>query len=302
MTDNPEPNSHREQNTIRRPADVSGIGFFTAADVTVRFLPAPPDHGIAFQRIDLPASDPIPALIEYTVPRQRRTAVEYHGATVEMTEHVLAALAGLQIDNCLVQINGPEPPGVDGSSAPFVEALLEAEITGQGTLRRRLRIEKAVTVRAEDGRSEITARPAPHGDLALEYRLDYGARSPVPAQEYAIRVSRQSFLSELAFARTFVLEAEVDALRKQGYGRRTTAADLLVFADDGTVIGNQLRAGDECARHKLLDCLGDFALLGCDLAGTVTASRSGHRLNRELVRRLIKAHPQIRPSATRRAA
>ena len=131
MTHSPEKAQLRPQRTIRRTAETTGIGFFTGADVTIRFLPAPADYGIAFQRVDLADSESIPALIEYTVPRQRRTSLEHRGVTVEMTEHVLAALAGLQIDNCLVQLNGPEPPGCDGSSIAFVDALLEAEIVDQ---------------------------------------------------------------------------------------------------------------------------------------------------------------------------
>src|SRR4051812_32042999 len=118
--------SARRQRTIARPASVTGVGFLTGASITLRFLPADDDFGIAFQRTDLAGTAPIPANLDYVVPRQRRTAISRQGARVEMVEHVMAALAGLQIDNCLVQLDGPEPPGCDGSSLDFIRALLEA--------------------------------------------------------------------------------------------------------------------------------------------------------------------------------
>ena len=151
VTHSPEKTQLRPQRTIRRPAEATGIGFLTGADVTIRFLPAAADDGIAFQRVDLADSEPVPALIEYTVPRKRRTSIKHRGVTVEMTEHVLAALAGLQIDNCLVQLNAPEPPGCDGSSIAFVDALLEAEIVDQNALRQQFVIENTVRICAEDG-------------------------------------------------------------------------------------------------------------------------------------------------------
>ena len=301
VTLSPEKTQLRPQHTIRRTAETSGIGFFTGADVTIRFIPAPADHGIAFQRVDLTDSEPVPALIEYTVPRRRRTSIEHRGVTVEMTEHVLAALAGLQIDNCLVQLNAPEPPGCDGSSMAFVDALLEADIVDQNALRKQFVIENMVRICAEDGSSEISAKPSIHKALTIEYQLDYGASSPIPPQNFAIKITPESFVRELAFARTFVLESEVASLKKQGYGSRTTAKDLLVFGDHG-IVDNQLRADDECVRHKILDCLGDLAFIGSDVCGRVSAFRSGHRLNGDLVRRLRTAYPKTFGSAHTHAA
>src|SRR5262245_64877192 len=111
--------THRLQRTIARAVGVSGVGFLTGADVELRFVPTPADHGIVFLRTDRLYAPPVPARVEYTVPRQRRTAIQRCGVAVEMIEHVLAALAGLQIDNCLVELNAPEPPGCDGSSRVF---------------------------------------------------------------------------------------------------------------------------------------------------------------------------------------
>lgn len=287
----------RLQRTIQRSVKISGTGLFTGAESTLHFLPAAANHGIAFQRTDVPASPPIPALIDYTVPRRRRTAIAHRGVVVEMTEHVMAALAGLQIDNCLVQLNAPEPPACDGSSLKFVDALLEAGIVEQQEPRQRLVVESEVRVGPDDGSCDIVARPLGQRTLAISYQLDYGPRCPIQPQVLTVEISPESFVNELAFARTFVLEEEVEAMRQQGYGRRATAKDLIVFGQHG-VVDNSLRAPDECVRHKILDCLGDFALIGCDLHGFFNAYRSGHELNRDVVRLLKQSHAKNMGTST----
>ncbi len=281
--------SPRLQQTLAEPVETQGVGFLTGADVTVRFLPAAPHHGIQFQRLDVPGSEPIPAHIDYAIPRDRRTALANRDVTVELTEHVLAALAGLQIDNCLVQLDAPETPGCDGSSMAFVEALLSTEIVPQTEPRVCFVVEHSTQVAGEEG-SSIVALPSKTSGLTVEYVLDYGADSPIPFQHFLIEITPETFVQELAFARTFILESEIEALRSAGYGRRTSEKDLLIYGEEG-ILGNALRAQNECVRHKILDCLGDFALIGCDLIGHFRAHRSGHRLNRELVRELQHGHP-----------
>jgi UDP-3-O-acyl N-acetylglucosamine deacetylase len=276
----------RSQRTIAHSAELSGVGFFTGADVSVRFLPANEDTGIAFLRTDISGAEPIPASIEYAVPRFRRTAIERRGVSVELIEHVMAALAGLRIDNCLVEINAPEPPGLDGSCLAFAEALWDAGIVEQSAPRQTLTVSEEGVVRSEHGADEIVVGPsATGGGLTVGYQLDYGDDSFIPQQSFSITLTPENFLREVAFARTFILEGEVKYLQSQGYGLRTTAKDLLIFGPQG-VIDNSLRTDDECARHKVLDCLGDLALIGCDVVGEVRAFRSGHRLNAELVRHL----------------
>jgi len=276
---------YRLQRTIARPAEVTGIGFLTGADVTLRFLPAEENHGIVFRRVDRPGMPSVPATIDYTLPRERRTAVARGDAVVEMTEHVLASLAGLQVDNCLVELNAPEPPGCDGSALPFVDALLTADFHQQTSARRIVRVETPTSAVDSDNQSEITAKPIAKPALVVNYQLDYGPQSPIPPQSLALEITPQTFREELAFARTFILESEVAALKAQGYGTRVTPKDLLVFSEQG-IIDNRLRINDECVRHKMLDCLGDFALLGSDVHGFFAATRSGHQLNREIVRRM----------------
>lgn len=275
----------RKQRTIRKPAEVKGIGYLTGVDVTVRFLPATANEGIQFQRTDLPDSRPIPALLDFAVPRERRTTLERDGICVEMTEHVLAALSGLKIDNCTVELNASETPGCDGSALWFAEALMEAEPIELDVTAECYKIDSEIVLSSDDGKSEIVSRPLMMDSLVIGYQLDYGSQSPIPAQMLNVEIDEEAFMKEIAPCRTFVLETEVKALRALGYGQRISNKEILIFGENG-LIDNELRFEDECARHKILDCLGDLALLGGELNGFVSGYRSGHRLNRDLARRL----------------
>ena len=252
----------------------------------MRFRPAAADTGVVFVRTDLPGRPSVPAHIRHVIPRQRRTTLQQGEATVEMVEHVLAALAGLRIDNCTVEIDAPETPGCDGSSQAFVEALSAVGAVELDRERETLVIDRPVTVR--EGQSTLTAHPGDGEGLVLSYHLDYGRHTPIGAQSLFVDVSPESFRKELAASRTFLLEAEAVALRQAGIGRRTTESDLLIFGPEG-VIGNELRYPDECVRHKILDMVGDLALLNKDLCGHVVAHRSGHQLNAALVRKLFES-------------
>ena len=280
----------RSQRTLRQAVETQGVGLFTGTDARLRFLPAPADHGIVFQRIDVAGSAPIPARIEFVTSTLRRTAIARDGVQVEMIEHVMAALAGLQIDNCLIEIDGPEVPGFDGSCREICNLLLAAEAVEQDRTREVISLLMPVQVSAEDGEVDVVARPMNNNGLAITYQLDYGDRSPIPPQNLTIEITPESFVRDIAFARTFVLESEVAALQAAGYGRRVTHQTLLVFDANGRVIDNELRAPDEPVRHKILDCIGDFALIGADLRGYFNAYRSGHRHNHDLVRRILLTH------------
>ena len=291
--------TQRYQRTLKRSAVLKGFGFLTGADITLSLHPADENYGIRFQRVDLAGTEPIPATLDHVVPRQRRTAISRGKATVEMIEHVMAALAGMQVDNCLVQLNAPEPPGVDGSCLPFVQMLLDAGIENQ-TAHREIRVVRkdAFCDSASDG-AEISAGPVFRRTLVITYELDYGPRSPIKPQLLTFEFSPDAFVANIAYARTFILETEVKALKAQGYGSRVTEKDLLIFGEHG-VIGNRLRADDECARHKILDCIGDFALLGCDIHGHFRAYRSGHNLNHAICQQVAAANRTI--ESVRRAA
>jgi UDP-3-O-[3-hydroxymyristoyl] N-acetylglucosamine deacetylase/3-hydroxyacyl-[acyl-carrier-protein] dehydratase len=278
--------TRRLQRTIAREAVVRGVGFLQGADVSLRFRPAEAGTGVVFLRSDLPGRPVVPAHIDNVIPRQRRTTIQQGEATVEMVEHVMAALAGLRVDNCLVEIDAPETPGCDGSSQAFVEALHEAGIVELNQERETLVIDRPISVR--EGQAVLTAHPGDGTSLVLSYQLDYGRETPIGAQSLFVDVSPETFREELAPCRTFLLETEARALREAGIGARTTESDLLIFGPEGP-IGNHLRFPDECVRHKILDMVGDLALLAHDLCGHVVAHRSGHQLNAALVRKLVES-------------
>jgi UDP-3-O-acyl N-acetylglucosamine deacetylase len=274
-----------KQRSLAGVATVTGFGYWSGRDVCVQFHPAAPGSGIVFVRSDLTPPRRIPARIERRVEVPRRTALADAGANVEMVEHILAALYGLGVDNCEIHVDAPEMPGCDGSALPFVEALLGAGLVEQPASKRRLVVTEVTRVGNEE--CWVEARPGKPGQLAIKYRLDYGAESAIGRQTIELAVSAESFRQELAPARTFLLEEEAQWLRSRSLGTRVTNRDLLVYGRDG-VIDNELRFDDECVRHKALDLVGDLALAGCEIVGHVTAYKSGHRLNAELVKVLLK--------------
>lgn len=274
----------RQQRTIARSATVAGFGYWSGSDVQVEFRPAPPDSGVTFVRRDLSPSVRIPAGVEHRIDAPRRTVLRSGGASVEMVEHILAALFGLHIDNCEVWVDAPEMPGCDGSSQAFVEALALAGVESQTSMRRAI-VVREVT-RLGDKNVWIEARPSPMNGLSVKFHLDYGQGNCVGEQTFSLPITIDSFRRELAPSRTFLLKSEADWLLSQGLGSRVTPQDLLIFDGEGP-IDNPLRYRDECVRHKTLDLIGDLALAGCDLVGHFVAYRSGHRLNADLVRSLL---------------
>jgi UDP-3-O-acyl N-acetylglucosamine deacetylase len=277
---------HRYQRTLAAPAEVRGVGFITGARVRARLLPAPVDTGVVFRRADLPGSLSVPARVDQVSGTQRRTTLGPPGRGVTLVEHLLAALAGLRVDNCAVELDGPEPPGLDGSAAGFVRAIQSAGTVLQTERRAVWGVAEPVIVSA--GGATIGLHPADGPGLRVSYFLDYGYSAPIPRQSHTVEVRPESFAREVAVCRTFLTEPEAQALRVQGVGAHLTPADLLVFGRRGP-IDNRPRFADEPARHKVLDMIGDLALCGFDLAGHVVAYRSGHALNVELARRLTAA-------------
>jgi UDP-3-O-[3-hydroxymyristoyl] N-acetylglucosamine deacetylase len=277
--------NHRQQRTIARAAEVRGIGFLTGASVRLRFVPAPPGSGVVFVRTDLRPRAQIPAHICNVTGTQRRTTIGHAPAQVGLVEHVLAALAGLHIDNCVVELNAPEPPGLDGSALRFVEALGEAGIELQPERRDLWCVESPVKLQTNG--ATLSLHPVETAGFTVSYFLDYGPTAPIIRQVHTQTITPGSFAHEIAMCRTFILESEVEELRRLGLGARTTAADLLIFGRHGP-INNKVRFANEPARHKILDLIGDLSLLGADLCGHIVAYRSGHPLSIELVRTLFR--------------
>lgn len=277
----------RRQRTLARPAEVRGVGMVTGKHVRLRFCPATPDSGVAFLRTDLPGATPIPARVDSVTGTARRTTLGTGPNQVTLVEHVLAALAGMRVDNCLVEIDGPEPPGLDGSSEGYADTLQAIGTVLQAPRRARLTLTEPVTV-TRDG-ATLSIYPRPGDDLLVSYLLDYGPGSPIAPQSLTQLINPDRFRQELARCRTFVLEQEALELQRQGVGRHLKPSELLVFGPKG-LIDNRLRFPDEPARHKILDLVGDLALCGFDLVGHVVAYRSGHPLNVELARALTRVY------------
>jgi len=273
----------RSQRTIRRPVAVSGCGYWSGCANRVEFHPAPAGTGVVFVRADLDPPVRIPASIESRVEANNRTNLSASGAQVHMVEHVLSALAGLEIDCCLVRVHGEEMPGLDGSSQAFVEALDAAGIEHLAAPLEPVVVEDIL--RVGDHSAWIEASPPLFPGLSIDYELDYGP-GPIGRQQHALRMTPASYREELAAARTFISAADAEGLRGAGLGLAVATRDLLVFGPDGP-IDNSLRWGDECVRHKMLDVVGDLALAGRPIHGHVRAHRSGHRLNAALVAALL---------------
>lgn len=286
---------YRYQRTLAAPAEVRGVGFITAARVRVRFLPAPADSGIVFRRTDLPGSPAVPARVPNVTGTQRRTTLGSPPAGITLVEHLLAALAGLRIDNCTIELDGPEPPGLDGSAAGFVSVLHRAGAALQPARRPVWSVETPVILTG--GGATLALHPADGPGLRASYTLDYGLAAPIPRQAFTFDVRPENFVREVASCRTFLTEPEARTLKAQGVGTHLTPAEVLVFGPRGPV-ANKLRFADEPARHKLLDLIGDLSLCGFDLAGHLVAYRSGHALNAELGRRLAElAGAEYAPTA-----
>lgn len=284
--------NYRFQRTIARPAEVHGIGYLTGQDVRLRFRPAPASTGVVFVRTDLGPQACIAAAVEQVTGTKRRTTVGQPPLCVGLVEHVLAALSGLHVDNCIVELDAPEPPGLDGSAAAFVHALQNAGLVMQTERRSIWAVDRPIVVGSGD--ATLALHPAAGSGLRISYMLDYGWQSPIGRQTFTTDVNPATFARGIAPCRTFLLEEEALALRDQGLGSRTQVTDLVIFGPRGP-INNPLRFADEPARHKVLDILGDLALLGHDLSGHVVAFRSGHPLNVELVRVLSQRIAQVFP-------
>lgn len=328
------PGAHptNRQRTIAAPAAIEGVGLFTAAKVKATIHPAAADAGVVFRRVDLPGAPSIPARVENIVDKPRRTVLRATGeqnATIETVEHCLSALAGLGIDNAVVDVDGPEFPIGDGSASFIVDALCDAGVVEQDAPRRTLVVREPVTVRAGGGQGGedeaiLVALPNEAPALELLYDLDYGSHAPVIGRQVAAftlrtddhahahavngaangaitRAASASYAQRIAPARTYALLDEARAMRERGMFAHLSPRDMLVIGEDGPV-DNELRFADEPVRHKLLDLLGDLALVGRPIQGRVIASRSGHALNHRLARALIEQARRLDRSPRRTEA
>lgn len=292
------------QHTISRPVSVEGIGLHTGKPCKLTFHPAPEDHGLVFQRDDLEGTPTVPALVEYVVDTTRGTTIELGAAKVHTVEHVLSALAGLQIDNALVALDGPEPPAMDGSAIAFVNVLKEVGLEKQSKPRKFLVIQEVMEY--VDVASGVSIKIEPAKSFSLSLNIDFGTTVlGDTSAEYS--ELNNDYSKEIANNRTFCFLHEVEALYEAGLiqGGSLDSAVVLVdkaLSDDelsklkqryGNIEGNLdagilnatgLRHENEPARHKLLDLIGDLALIGAPIKGKVTATKPGHTANTEMAK------------------
>ncbi len=272
-----------EQRTIKRPIGLSGIGLHTGVSVNLRFKPAPADTGINFIRVDVKDSPMIKASIIHTLDQEkspRRTSVGNGSVEVQTIEHLMASLWALGIDNLIIEIDGLELPGLDGSARGFINALKEAGIEKQDVLRRVYQVRSPIWVE-QDGAMIMVV---PDNQFRISYTLNY-EYPLLKAQYVSFTLSEDIFEREIALSRTFCLEKEVAGLKKRGLGKGANYENTVVVGQNG-VIDNELRFEDEFARHKILDLLGDLYLLGYGVRAHIIAVRSGHPLNLKLVDRI----------------
>lgn len=300
---------HTHQHTIKAPVLVSGIGLHTGAIVNMTFTPAPVNHGIKYQRIDLEGQPIIEADCDLVVDCSRGTTIEKNGARVSTIEHGLAALVGLQIDNVLIKIDGPETPIMDGSALPFIKALESVGIEEQNALRNYFEIPHGITFVDEDKNIDLVILPL--NDYRVSVMVDYN--SPVLGTQYASLNNIDQFIKEIAPCRTFVFLHELEMLFKANLIKGGDIDNAIVIVDrlvkddelnylaglfnkekievkkEGILNNIDLRFPNEMARHKLLDVMGDLALVGRPIKGQVLAARPGHASNVALAKKIKKA-------------
>ncbi|MCC6336040.1 MAG: UDP-3-O-acyl-N-acetylglucosamine deacetylase [Myxococcales bacterium] len=271
-----------QQRTLRRAVTIEGVGLHSGARVTLRLLPSAPHTGLFFVRTDLLRQPVIPVHARHVTDTSLATTLGKDGVRVGTVEHLLAALQGLGLDNLRMELDGPEVPIMDGSAAPFAQKMLEAGLRLQDAPRQFLVIRRAVTV--TDGDKYATFSPARR--LRIDCTIDF--KHPlISDQQFTLEFNERAFQRDVAPARTFGFLRDVDKLRSMGLARGGSL-DNAVVVDDFSILNPEgLRFPDEFVRHKLLDALGDVALLGFPVIGALTAFKTGHALNQKLVARVL---------------
>ena len=277
------------QKTIKGEGRIAGKGLFGGEDARVVFRPAPDDAGIVFVRTDVAGAVRIPAVAPNIAERSRRTSIKKGEVSIETVEHCLAAIRALEIDNIVVEVDGPELPAPDCSSAEYVKALKRADVVEQQNPRKEFVIKRPMSVSAGD--ATIYALPYADGALNITYDMDYSGHTGIGRQIHSYRLTPDSFETGMAPARSFLLEVEARQFQARGIGTHIGPRDILVINSDGP-IKNSYRFPNECVRHKIVDVIGDLTLLGRPVVGRIVAYKSGHALNQQLVRKLYAVAEQ----------
>ena len=267
------------QTTLARPVSYSGIGLHAANEVHMVLRPAPADTGIVFVRTDLAGNPSVPAQLAYVTNTMRATTLEQGEAKVFTVEHLLSALQGMAVDNCIVEMDSVEPPVADGSSLTFVRLIEQAGIQKLDMPRRVLTVRRQHLVQEEDKFIAILPYDG--------FRITFTSINPHPllgVQFSDTEITKDNYIRDIAFARTIAFTKELAMLKKLGLGNGGTLENTIVY-DDTTCL-SVLRSDDELVRHKVLDVIGDMALLGRSLKGHIIAVKSSHKLNNMLARQI----------------
>lgn len=277
----------KQQKTIRAEAKLSGKGLFSGKDVKVLFKPAPSDTGIVFIRKDIDPPVQIRVKPENIIQRDRRTVIGDDQACIETSEHCLAAIAAMDIDNLFIELDSEELPGFDGSSEEFFNTLRKSELQLQDAEQHPIIVTESICI--TEGDKSIYALPSNGNELNITYDLDYTQHTGIGRQIYSCQLSEIDYAQNLARSRTFVLEAEALQMQAIGIGAHLGPKDILVINSDGP-IKNSFRFPDECVRHKVVDLIGDLRLAGRPIVGRIVAYKSGHTLNQKLVVRIVESY------------
>lgn len=274
-----------KQHTLKSEIRTQGIGLHTGRTVRLVLRPAPANHGIVFRRIDLTPAVSIPAKANAVGDTRLSTSLIKDGVRISTIEHLMAALAGLGVDNCMVEVNADEIPIMDGSAQPFVELIEAVGLQEQKAPKVFVRILKEISVQQGDK----TAKLLPYAGFKMQFGIEFNhpvfENNPLTT---TLEVNQHSFRQQVAAARTFGFTHEIDQLRAQGLIKGGSTANAIVIGEQGVLNEEGLRSQDEFVKHKVLDALGDLYVLGHSLLGEFQAFKSGHHLNNLLLRELLR--------------
>lgn len=271
----------RLQNTLKNEIFISGQGLHSGRNINVRLKPAPSDTGVVFIRTDQ-GNTRIKASVSSVSDTTFATTLSSEGVRIGTVEHLLAALAGLHVDNVYVEIDGPEVPIMDGSSSYFVSRIIDGGISKQSKAVSYLRILAPIVVM--DGHSQIAVTP--YEGMRITYRLFY-THPAFGEQKMGIDVTTMSFIKELAPARTFGFLSDVEMLKSRGLAQGGSLDNAIVLGEKEVINGGMLRFKDEFVRHKILDAVGDMSLIGLPIYGHIIANKSGHTLHIKLLKKIL---------------
>lgn len=271
-----------KQTTLAATAETGGIGLHTGVPVNVRLVPAPPDTGYVFKRTDLGGFE-IPASVEWVAHCSYATTLMRTGVMLSTVEHLLAALRGANVDNAYIEVDNLEIPIMDGSSEAFIDLIERAGVVEQQLARRALLVREKVVIEQNERRIQIEPADAYEIDCLIDFEHPL-----IGTQHFLIDLSNGAFGREIAAARTFGFIAEVEALRRANLIQGGSLENAIVLTPDGMLNETSLRFQNEFVRHKILDIIGDLALLGMPILGRVTAHRSGHVLHAALMSKLLR--------------